>query len=330
MGDNLQKIKRSRISALTNTFNNNVRQLKQYYLRLTNNIIRYRIKHNIKKKLISQLINALNNKIKTKLNNDIDVTNKLTYSVLQPGNNKNALIIGINYINTPYQLGGCIEDANDINSLLLSVGFQNIKLLTDNTPEKPTRETILNNFVNLLANSNSGDILLFFISGHGSQTTNLDGSEFTENDQLIIPSDFNPIYDYELKRIIQTILKPNVTLIAFFDNCFSGSVLDLKYQYIDSLRNNNDIINDKETETNGNVICISGCSDTQTSIDAIINNVNRGAFTWAFLQTFNSTPTQTWQQLLEGMRNLLKNNGFTQIPQLSSGKFIDINTRIFI
>ena len=40
-----------------------------------------------------------------------------------------------------------------------------------------------------------------------------------------------------------------VTLFALFDCCFSGTVLDLKYQYLDSLDNNLSTVNKNETET---------------------------------------------------------------------------------
>jgi hypothetical protein len=270
------------------------------------------------------------NTLKNKFNKDVAAIQKLSYTSITPGKNKNALVIGINYIGTQNQLDGCINDANSISSLLTSNGFQNIKLLTDNTLEKPTKNNIINEFTNLLANANSGDIIFFFYSGHGSYTQDQNNEEVTGYDQMILPCDLNSIVDDELKSIINKNLKNNVTLIAMFDSCFSESVLDLKYQYLDSLNDNIFTENNNETDTTGNVIMISGCSDVQTSTDAVINGKNQGALTWAFLETFKVQNNITWKQLLEGMRNSLKNNNFTQTPQLSSGKFIDINTKAFI
>ena len=221
-----------------------------------------------------------------------------------------------------------MNDANSINNLLLMRGFKDIKVLTDNTSEKPTRDIIINQFINLLTNTDNGDTIFLFYSGHGSYMSDTNNNEKTKNDQLIVPLDLNIIVDDELKSIINNHLKNNVTLIALFDSCFSESVLDLKYQYLDTLNNNNDSINIKETETNGNVIMISGCADNQTSDDAVINNLPQGALTWAFLQTFNSSQNQTWRELLKGMRIRLQNNGFSQIPQLASGKLINIDTSI--
>jgi hypothetical protein len=268
--------------------------------------------------------------VKQKCNSNILTIKNLSYNIITPGQNKSALLIGINYIGHENQLNGCINDANSINSLLLSFNFQNIQILTDNTSIKPTRDNIISNFTNLLSNAKSGDVIFFFYSGHGSYIKDKNNNEVTGNDQVIVPCDFNCILDDEFKNIINKNLKNEVTLISIFDCCFSGSVLDLKYQYLDSLYNNNLSVNNAETDTTGNVILISGCSDIQTSEDATINMKDQCALTWAFLETFKSKPTQTWKQLLEGMRELLKNNKFNQIPQLSSGKLIDIETKIFI
>jgi hypothetical protein len=335
MKNNLIRMKQNAIQKLKNAFNNNVKKIKKYYLGLITQIMRSKNTPNNKKILINKLKNELNNAInelKNKLNNDINslnqVTNNLVPIVVQLGNNKNALLIGINYIGTENELYGCINDTNSISGLLSSRGFKDIKILTDNTSEKPTHNIIINEFTNLLANANSGDTIFLFYSGHGSYIRDKNNDELTKNDQLIVPLDLNIIVDDKLKIIINNHLKNNVTLIALFDSCFSESVLDLKFQYLDSLNNNNNSININQSETKGNVIMISGCTDNQTSDDAIINNLPQGALTWAFLQTFNSQQNQSWRDLLKGMRSTLQNNGFTQIPQLSSGKFINIDSTI--
>jgi hypothetical protein len=333
MSDPLTELKKTKIDRLIHIYNVNLNSIKNYYSTLINNVSRARYTVPYKKYAINLLINYMNNNInalKNKFNTDVAAVQNLTYTAITPGKNKNALVVGINYIGTQNQLEGCINDANSISSLLTSEGFQNIKLLTDNTSVKPTKNNIINEFTNLLANANSGDVIFFFYSGHGSYTQDQNNEEFTGYDQMIVPCDLNCIVDDDLKKIINKNLKNNVTLIAMFDSCFSESVLDLKYQYLDSLNNNNFTENNNQTDTTGNVIMISGCSDIQTSADAIINGKNQGALTWAFLETFKSQNNLTWKQLLEGMRGSLKNKNFTQIPQLSCGKFININTPVFI
>ena len=333
MGDSLTQLKKLKIIEITNIYNYNVKFVVNYYSILINNVYKSMYTLSYKKKEINNLKKNMNNtlnSLKKKFYNYILNIKNLSYSKITPGKNKSALIIGINYVGSENELNGCINDANSINSLLKSFNFQNINLLTDNTSIKPTRNNILYHFTNLLKNSVSGDIIFFFYSGHGSYTADTNKDELTGNDQMIVPCDFNCIVDDDLKNIINKNLKSGVTVIAMFDSCFSQSVLDLKYQYLESLDSNNLNLNNNETDTNGNVIMISGSSDLQTSDDAVINDKAQGALTWAFLETFNSQKNLTWKQLLQNMRDLLKNKGFSQIPQLSSGKFIDIETSFFI
>jgi len=97
---------------------------------------------------------------------------------------------------------------------------------------------------------------------------------------------------------------------------------------MDSLENNEFTDYPSENETKGNVIMISGCDDEQTSADAIINNVDRGALTWAFLQSYQ--PNITWRELVINIRNLLSTSNYSQIPQFCSGRFLNIDTKVFI
>lgn len=271
-------------------------------------------------KLMKYLINRYNNKI-----NDIN-KERIT-------NNKTALLIGINYYNTQYQLNGCINDVNAMKKFLLDKNFNNIKILTDDSSsiENPTKNNITNELIRVLINSKSGDTVVVTYSGHGSYIIDENNDELRGYDQTIIGCDLKSIKDDELKSIIGKYLKKDVTLFCLFDSCYSGSVLDLRYQYSDSLNGNKLTINNKEKETRGNVIMISGCHDEQTSADAYINNKYNGAMTSAFLNCYNSKSQKnlTWKNLLLGMRKYLKKNDFSQISQLTSGKPIDMNSIVF-
>ena len=333
MSAEFNEFKVFKIKNLNNIFNLNVKNLNIYYNNTLNNIKRSRNTNANKNILIQNLVNEVNNKyqlLTIQLNKDILNIKNLVMPEIKNIKNNSALLIGINYTGTKNELYGCINDSNSINSLISNYNFQKISILTDNTVKKPNRTNILNEFKNLLINSQSGDVLLFFYSGHGSYILDKNNNEKTGNDQLIIPCDLNGIVDDELKKIIQTNLKKNVTLIALFDCCFSGSVLDLKYQYMDSLEKNNFTENVNESETVGNVIMISGCSDIQTSNDATINNKNQGAMTWAFLEAFKSEKNITWRNLLIKMRDLLKKSKFDQTPQLTTGSFLNIDSPVFI
>lgn len=84
---------------------------------------------------------------------------------------------------------------------------------------------------------------------------------------------------------------------------------------------------------------ISGCHDTQTSADANItsfelpNPAGRrgGACTAALLQVlYNKRGGESWVDVLRMMRVNLEEGGYTQVPQLSSSKLIDVNEEMTI
>jgi hypothetical protein len=75
---------------------------------------------------------------------------------------------------------------------------------------------------------------------------------------------------------------------------------------------------------------ISGCMDSQTSVETVIDNKTQGAMTWSFIEAINKTPNLSWRELLKNMRTSLKNSSFTQIPQLSTDSFYDIDSKLFI
>lgn len=265
----------------------------------------------------------------------------LPISITDPSNllPKKAKLFGINYIvfpgnidPPPYLLKGCWQDVADVSARLTQKGFINIDIITDASTSliQPTKNNIQAEITSLLSSGNSGDILFLMYSGHGAQLSDRGSlkDEIDFKDEQIVSSDYQFISDDYLKDIIMKNLKKNVTLVAVFDSCYSGSILDLKYTYIDG--SNNVTINNNTLETPGNVILISGSTDSQTSADATINGRPNGAMTWSLLESLKNNPNITWRQLILNMRSLLSEGFYTQIPQLSSGTFIDIDKPVFI
>ena len=323
-----------RIKDLNNNYKINCMNRVQYYNNLIKSLMRSKIINKTKQYniLVSNFNTDINNLTK-KLNGDIAFIKSYKPAQIKMEKSKKALLIGINYTGTANQLDGCINDVDSIVERISKNGFNTINKLTDVTLKKPVRENILNECKNLLVNSQSGDLLLLFYSGHGSYILDKNRDEVDGYDEMIVSSDLQGITDDELKSLIQTYLKKDVTLVAIFDSCFSGSMLDLKYQYLDSLNYDKYTENAKNNETLGNVFMISGCNDEQTSADANINNKFNGAMTWSLLETLktkNNNNNISWRDLLKGMRDLLKTSKFSQIPQLSSGCFIDIDSKVFI
>ena len=333
MNSELESYKKICINQLTNVYNSHVALLNNNLNNNINYINRLRINIRIKIQYINMYkanYNTAFNKLKTKFASDIKAVNLLTEIPGSSKPNKNALLVGINYKGTPSELYGCINDTNNIKTILQDkFAFKNFLFLTDDTNKKPTKQNIITELTNLLVSANNGDTLFFLYSGHGTCTTDLNGDENDGQDELIVPIDATSIQscilDDELNKIIQTNIKSGVKLFLLFDSCFSGTVLDLKYNYLDYY------INPDIKETLGQVIMISGCMDNQTSADAYVNyngkDTNSGAMTFAFLKTIQELGTNiSLKTLIESMRSLLKDNEYDQVPQLSSGKAIDINT----
>jgi hypothetical protein len=296
-------------------------------------------KSNLLKSIRMQRVNALviqgNAELKslfTKLQSDIaKVGQYVPPTQITINKKRKALLIGINYTGTSDALNGCLNDVDNVSNRLRTVyGFTDIQTLTDTTAIKPTREKIIESFTNLLASGEPGDLLYFHYSGHGGFSFDSSGDESDKQDEKIYPLDMNVILDDELKQIVMTKLKQDVTLFAFFDSCHSGSMLDLKYQWCDSLNYNNCTVHDKSSETIGRVFCFSGCTDEQQSADAKIGSVYQGAMTFAFLSCLQQQSNCTWKQLLVNMRNTLKMYNFKQIPQLSTGQLEDIDKQIIL
>ncbi|KAJ1936617.1 Ca(2+)-dependent cysteine protease [Kickxella alabastrina] len=78
--------------------------------------------------------------------------------------------------------------------------------------------------------------------------------------------------------------------------------------------------------TMGDVIMFSGCKDDQTSADSKTEDLKfTGAMSHALISSMNNNPHQTYVQLLQDVRKRLAVK-YTQVPQLSTGRLMDMNT----
>ncbi|EDO15519.1 hypothetical protein Kpol_479p7 [Vanderwaltozyma polyspora DSM 70294] len=153
---------------------------------------------------------------------------------------RKALLIGINYIGSKHQLRGCINDVANIYAFLTQrYGYNpdDIVRLTDDQKNMaciPTRANMIRGMQWLVKDARPGDSLFFHYSGHGGQTEDLDGDEENGFDETIMPVDFETqgvIIDDVMNEIMVQPLQQGVKMIALFDSCYSGSVLDLPYTY---------------------------------------------------------------------------------------------------
>ncbi|CAK4077241.1 unnamed protein product [Aphanomyces euteiches] len=81
----------------------------------------------------------------------------------------------------------------------------------------------------------------------------------------------------------------------------------------------------KDRTTRADVILLSGCKDTQTSADAVIDGTATGAMSYAFISTMKEHDFDiTYQELLRSLREFMLKE-YTQIPCLSAGRELNMN-----
>ena len=324
----LDNYKRSKIAEIMNIFNTELNKLNSTLSQNIKIINMSRIRNKLL--AIQLLINNYNNNVKNlknKLNLDVKNINIFTRNFPSEFKNKKALLIGINYLNTYYELTGCIRDVNQMKTFLETKGFDSFDTLTDLTDIKPTRINILNKIKNFISSAIDGDLLFIHFSGHGSYTYDTNKDEIDGNDETIVSIDLKYIIDDEIKSIINQYCKKNVSIIGIFDSCHSGTMMDLKYNY--NCFENTYVENTRNNECSGNVLMISGCMDNQTSSEAIVNGEPQGALTAAFIEIMRVNPSLSWKDLIFNMCNLLKVHNFTQVPQISTNIFYDIDCKVF-
>lgn len=246
---------------------------------------------------------------------------------------KKALLIGINYKNTESELNGCINDVNNMRNVLINLfGYKdsNILILTDDTAIKPTRNNILTQLLGLVLHNNT-DLYVHY-SGHGAQIKDTNNDEQDGYDESLVPIDYTEsgfITDDELRCIIGC-MNETCKLTIVLDCCHSGSGMDLAYNLYE--RNGlNYLLEDPLTKCNktrGQVTCISGCKDSQTSADAYIGIQYQGALTNTLITILNTLTlrNRTYNNVYNELKKGLIINNYTQIPCFSSGTMININS----
>ncbi|AIS31700.1 MAG: caspase family protein [Methanobacterium formicicum] len=260
---------------------------------------------------------------------------------------KQALCVGINnFKNYPSAaLQGCVNDADDMQSLLKNLlGFQDTDIvkLTDT---KATKTNIIKNLKEMVEGAKNGkySYLVFSMSSHGTQVPDLSGDEPDRADEAFCPYDlaqkgdvWDPkhiITDDELRDLFIQLPK-DVLLEVYLDTCHSGTglkaidfLLDRKPRYlpppsmeaflkVDGKRPRglNKALMEKGITHH---ILWAACRADQTSADASINGGWHGAFTYYFCKEMVSSKNKlSHSAILEKIRKDLRAGNYTQIPQL--------------
>lgn len=149
--------------------------------------------------------------------------------VTRKGAQKRALLVGINeYPREADRLEGCVNDVFTMSAVLQECGFEadDIRTCLDH---RATAQGILDRLEWLLEDVHSGDMRVFYYSGHGAQVPEY--GKFSEPDKLtetLVPWDFDwspdTSIDDELIYSLYSQLPYDSWLMLFFDCCHSGGV----------------------------------------------------------------------------------------------------------
>lgn len=156
-----------------------------------------------------------------------------------------ALLVGVaEYPSLPpeRQLLGPPNDIRAMEQVLrrLSPDWAGIQILADGVPNSrglPTRERIISSFAELRRHVRTGDFVLIYFSGHGSQQPASPGDTSEEDglDEIFLPRDIgrwsgqtgrvrNALTDDHLNGLIAPLLAAGARVWAVFDTCHSGTI----------------------------------------------------------------------------------------------------------
>lgn len=265
---------------------------------------------------------------------------------------RKAFLVGINYSGTRNQLNGCVNDSNLVKSYFESLGFTISYHMTDFQGGNlyPNKANIIANLTTFINSLNSGDVGYIHYSGHGSLINDSNNDELSGKDSVIVPIDYSSsgfIVDDQIRNILVT-AKTGVNIFAVFDSCNSGSVCDFRYNlfdtsyradptvrsrifdYNDWINRQQVYVNDKYSDTNANMISLSGSKDNQFSYEIYYNGEYHGALTISLLTILKHyQPTLKIPYLLQDLRGVL--NGLQTPSLMCSNDFeTDVNFSSFL
>jgi len=123
-------------------------------------------------------------------------------------------------------LDGALNDVALMKDVLADLGITDFVILRD---QEATADAILSALQkNLVDDAKSGDIRVFYYSGHGNHIRNLASAEQGGEDQSIVPADnwrdTADVRDKEISRILWKAALKGVKVTFIADSCHSGSL----------------------------------------------------------------------------------------------------------
>ena len=265
---------------------------------------------------------------------------------------KHALLVGINDYATVRDLRGALNDVLLIRELLIKdLGFaeEKIRILTN---EEATKANLLSALDSLALETQAGDSILIYYSGHGFMMVDENGDEaFREAgdryDEVVVPYDAVPwpreratdpnptmLSDDEVAHALSGMAGKRIVIV--FDSCHSGSATrgvgdsDGRSLYpglvpSDIPRTRSLIRSQEAMDLGGPTVFMSAASPLQSASDlGEFDGERHGAFTASLLRSIrDSGPgwqrTLSWEGLFRLAKADLLNHGFSgQTPSIQT------------
>ncbi|MGI9325081.1 MAG: caspase family protein [Pseudomonadales bacterium] len=148
--------------------------------------------------------------------------------------NKHALIVGVDQyskLEARYQLGGCVNDAKLMRSVLIDrFGFEP-QHITELHDEAASQAAILEAMAQLADAIDQDDVVVFHFSGHGSRRTTANPEKASGKDSTIMPSDSGrrpdpnlDIIDDQIYAWLEKLAEKTNYITLTFDCCHSGTI----------------------------------------------------------------------------------------------------------
>lgn len=241
-----------------------------------------------------------------------------------------ALCVGNNYPGTPYELSGCVNDANDWAARLEAAGYATWVML------EPTAADMLDVLERKIAATGWGDRFVFTYSGHGTWVPDVDGDEADRRDEAMVAGDMELVLDDALQAVFAKVARGAGALILS-DSCHSGTVSRFMSppghtppadgavpRFIPPTAFTRNLSETRVAELEARPAStprptanlISGCRDTEYSYDAWFGDRPNGAFTRAAIDAYR--PGQSLARWFRAIRATLPNDDYPQTPQLTT------------
>lgn len=189
---------------------------------------------------------------------------------------------------------GVDKDLEKMQKLLRAAKFKSENIKTLSTFSETKASSILQSLKSLSAKAKTGDLIVFYFSGHGDTATDFNKDELSGEDGVLVGSDEGIVDD--LLRPIWNSYQAGVRLVMIVDACHSGASYDftfLEHQLV-------------EVSATNRLIAIRNADHQRTSATTALRNIrfsneikfnnSRQTFFTSCLQTARD-PVKTYQMI---------------------------------